>query len=449
MQSTPIRLTDEQMHDFIRQGFVSIKTDFPPDFHAYIRRQLDTHLAEKNPGNNLLPVVPEIQEIFNHPAVDGALSSVLGDEYYLHPHRFCHVNTPGNEGQQLHKDSWSKLHHRTRWGMAFYYPQDTTEDMGPTGVVPASQYYNTGPGNAPETPVVGEAGTVAIVHYDLWHRAMPNSSDKTRYMVKFLFTRLEEPQEPSWESSDTSWSEQGVCQSVWNWYCGTPDAPSPPPPNAYDLEQLRHGLEGAKESESFQAAYALGAMGEEGLAVLLQALKANDDTVRRNAGYGLTAAGKPAVAPLTDIVADANQSDETRVSALDVLGDIGKPAASALPALVASLKEASTGTRQAAATALGTLNGAARPAVPAMIDALRDEDEWVRRNVALSFLRLGKDAEEATPALIGALKDENRYVRAKAAKTLERIATPESLKALMQFYETSMWCPITANGSAF
>ena len=63
-----------------------------------------------------------------------------------------------------------------------------------------SHYYSTGEGSgvSPEQPVVGEAGTVAFANYDLWHRAMPNSSEKRRYMMKFLYARMSEPQEATW-----------------------------------------------------------------------------------------------------------------------------------------------------------------------------------------------------------------------------------------------------------
>ena len=85
--------------------------------------------------------------------------------------------------------------------MGFYYPQDTTEDMGPTAVLPATQYYETHESAhaQQELALCGEAGTVTLVHYDLWHRAMPNQSDKKRHMLKFLFTRLDEPKAPSWK----------------------------------------------------------------------------------------------------------------------------------------------------------------------------------------------------------------------------------------------------------
>ena len=53
-----------------------------------------------------------------------------------------------------------------------------------------------------EVPVVVEAGTVLMVHYDLWHRGMGNSTDKKRYMMKFMLARIEEPQAPSWDNLD-------------------------------------------------------------------------------------------------------------------------------------------------------------------------------------------------------------------------------------------------------
>ena len=75
------------------------------------------------------------------------MTSVLGPNYVMHPHRYCHLNRQGSEGQNFHKDSYEGdeqvKHHRCRWTMALYYPHDVTEDMGPTAVLPATQYYDT------------------------------------------------------------------------------------------------------------------------------------------------------------------------------------------------------------------------------------------------------------------------------------------------------------------
>ena len=219
MNRSALQFTDQEMRDFIINGYVTIKTDFPPSFHENIRQHLDTMFEETgNLGNNVLPLIPEIQEVFDYPRVHGAMQGVLGENYVMHSHRYCHFNQQGSEGQNFHKDSYEGdeqiRRHRCRWTMAFYYPQDVTEDMVPTAILPGSQYYETGESahQQPELALTGEAGTVTIVHYDLWHRAMPNSSDKRRYMLKFLFIRLDEPQTPSWNRSTTDWRDLGKWQ---------------------------------------------------------------------------------------------------------------------------------------------------------------------------------------------------------------------------------------------
>ena len=55
-------------------------------------------------------------------------------------------------------------HPRFQWVLALYYPQDTTEDMGPTGLLPGKQFYkkvsHADPqlASEPAAPLCGEAG---------------------------------------------------------------------------------------------------------------------------------------------------------------------------------------------------------------------------------------------------------------------------------------------------
>ena len=50
------KLTDRQMQDFIRTGYVLVKPNLPDEFHQAIYRQTETVFeTEFNPGNNLLP----------------------------------------------------------------------------------------------------------------------------------------------------------------------------------------------------------------------------------------------------------------------------------------------------------------------------------------------------------------------------------------------------------
>lgn len=192
-------------------------------------------------GNNILPAIPELVHVFDSPRVTGALASLLGPGYMMHPHRFCHRSVPGRQAQTWHRDSfWGNWHPRSEvpyWVMAFYYPQDTPLELGPTGILPRSQYYNRDCGKATgtlfgcgryadkdlvdgvpaeawhvkEKPLSCSAGTVVIVHYDLWHRGAANLAESgVRFMFKFQFSRLISPSlaprswncrnsEPNWE----------------------------------------------------------------------------------------------------------------------------------------------------------------------------------------------------------------------------------------------------------
>ena len=141
-----VRLTDDQMRTFIREGYITVRPNLPREYHDEMFAKVD-HLfeAEGNPGNNLLPRIPELQQLYDDPVTRGALASIMGDDYYLEPHRFVHFNQPHSKGQTLHKDSFTRRRHHTRWLVTFYYPQDTPLEMGPTGVVPGTQYTNVIP----------------------------------------------------------------------------------------------------------------------------------------------------------------------------------------------------------------------------------------------------------------------------------------------------------------
>ena len=99
--------TDEQMKQFIANGYVIVKPNVSTSLHKTIYQKLDMVVAkEGNPGNNLLPRVPEIQEVFDNPVVRGAFTSVIGPNYIMHPHRHPHHNGPGSKGGGWHKDSY-------------------------------------------------------------------------------------------------------------------------------------------------------------------------------------------------------------------------------------------------------------------------------------------------------------------------------------------------------
>ena len=54
-------------------------------------------------SDNLLSEMPGLQDVCRSPAVHGALQSLLGKGYMLHPHGGFHPKPAGSGGQTFHK----------------------------------------------------------------------------------------------------------------------------------------------------------------------------------------------------------------------------------------------------------------------------------------------------------------------------------------------------------
>jgi ectoine hydroxylase-related dioxygenase (phytanoyl-CoA dioxygenase family) len=124
----------------------------------------------------------------------------------MNNHRHCHVNPPGTRSQSWHQDGTNKRHHQVQTVLAMYYPQDVPAELGPTVLMPGTHFRNaptdrmaTYANFREQVLLTVKAGTVAIAHYDIWHAATANRGDRTRYMLKFLFTRVGDPATPSWD----------------------------------------------------------------------------------------------------------------------------------------------------------------------------------------------------------------------------------------------------------
>ncbi len=486
-------LSDEEMQQFIAEGCLTLKSSLPASLHRDIYQRTEEVFAkEGNPGNNILPRLPRLQQVFDDPVIRGALTSVVGPDYIMHAHRHCHINRPGSQGGGWHKDSYwgyrKVRYHRNRWVMIFYYPQDVTLENGPTAVMPGTHYYNDRAADEKDErhlPVCGEAGTCTLVHFDLWHRAMPNSTDANRYMMKFQFTRLSEPSRPTWNIQAPGWPANGSVPSVkhrvvwsriWDWHAGTQSRAEV----SGQIEQLIESLNGTLEQRlaatdalgglgekaapaldallgalgdeaegvRLNAAYALGAMGAAAVGPLLIALDDVREHVREHAAYALGAMGEEAVEALVAVLGD--ECAHVRGFAAYALGDMGARAgAAAATALCELSDDPDIQVRRNVAEALGTIELNPEASVPALAALLADEDEQVRFNAAYALAHFGPTAALATAALAEALSDENRYVQGHSTAALQQIGTPQAQGVLLHHLTAARWCSITTKETTF
>ena len=423
-----ILLTDDQIRQFIVDGYLVLESDLPRELHQRIYEQLSTSLYEEsNPGNNILPRVGAFERILELPEVRGALTGILGKNYLLHPHRFCHpqetMADPGKSAldESYHQDSHSPLsrphHHYPRYAMLLYYPQDTALEHGPTHLIPGSQYY---PRLSQQDiqqgrPVAGQAGSLILIHFDIGHGAGVNLLRRTRFMMKFVFVRSEEPQGPSWNCQETGWqmpaapeaphSLESLWSHVWDWMHGRTDrfASIRKGATRHDGLSVSQLIDRLKSScsldDRLNACNALAALSAEGAAaitVLLECLSDAHGALRLNAAYALAAMGKVAVDPLLNHLQEIGRE---KANTSDSPGEWDEG--------FTPMEEAAHGL-----AAIGT------PAVTALVETLGHDDEWVRINAAFALGEMGCQAETAVESLVSCLDDPSHRVVRTAADAL-------------------------------
>lgn len=497
----PHLLTDAQMKQFISNGFLPLNANVSRALNEKIYKGLTDAMAVKGQaGNNTLPQVPELHEVFETPIVRGALTSVLGPGYITHQHRHTHYNGPGQQGGGWHKDSyWGYTRpfrdHRPWWVMIMYFPQDTPIEIGPTAVLPGAQNWDSRMPDVEQRRVglTGEAGTCALIHFDLWHAALPNTSDKFRHMCKFQFVRMEAPKSPTWDCQDAKWSDprenlphypqRAMWRASWDWYAGRKPGASVRGGRKISSAQLAKLVDAMKTGDDFARTVAADEIGVRGpaaaeaIGALVDALSDPFEGVRLNAAYALAAIGEPAVPALTKVLtttsemqarlafhalgtigeaADASLLDASRseveilrVGAAYALGLTQRARPGVVEALLKMAADPAMRVRYAAIDSLGQMGKIGAPGVPVLIDRLRDAEAETRFNAALALARIGPAAAPAVEQLKSMFLDSNRYVRGYAVEALHRIGTREAIDAVIAQLKATRWCPITAVDNHF
>ena len=446
----PILLSDEQMHQFIANGYLSLRPSVPDEVHRAIDEKfnfIEEH--EFNPGNNIIPRIPELELILKSPEVRGALISVLGENYITHPHRFWHMrpaaaDTPSKQEMAetvsggCHQDSYSPStqprSHRTRYARIMYYSQDTPVEMGPTHVLPGTHFHDhlTDEDRGRVHPVDGKAGLVFLSHFDIGHGAGVNLQDRSRHMIKFIFMRAEEPRRPSWDCENAAWQApenlaapyelEPAWRDMWGWHCGKKTASVPSPSEPQRIPALIETL------------HSEGSV-EEKLSALAPLARAGS----------AAAAAVPALIPMLNTAHQA-----LRTSAIYSLAPIGEPAVDALCHLLEKVGERASSGEQSpdfdsrwislhdAAYALGAMGA---PAVEPLMKLLASPHEWTRMNAAFALGEMDSEAASAVPALEAVLQDESHYVIRVATNSLGTIqkGVPIELLAQLLSAERPAW----------
>lgn len=232
-------------------------------------------------------------------------------------------------------------------------------------------------------------------------------------------------------------------------------------------------LEGLSRDSAIASGRALNQIGESAMPSVLNALRSEDATTRKNAALslGLTwslAQLEDRIAALSEVVRDDGEAEVRGQAAVavatltrqdEVESDLKTRA---IAVLTEALVDSSPVVRNRTAFSVGLIGHKAHPAIPAMISLLKDENSEVRGIAANSLgilaspypVRRGRIivdggissdganpevAAQAIAALIETLSDESPKVRAKAARGISHIGSQarEAVPALTSQLEDS------------
>ena len=329
--SEPRHLTAEQIQRFICDGFLILQADVPAAVNETINTAFDwVAKNERNPGNNVLPRVPELALIQSCSVVRGAVTSLLGENVQTYTHRYWHSHGPSTATcsdeamerdlrQHTHQDSFPPvIRPRTHGNDALrvmYYPSQVSLLEGPTCAVPGSHYQSTWTDfdRSNGVPIIAQAGTIIVSHFDIVHSWVTNQSDAWRHMMKFIFIRGRQDEAPAASFVNQGWAKPVESSAPFEL------------DNCWRAQWRR--LTGAKsEPKTPESASAL-------CAALFDA-PLSEDRIELIQEIGRTRSPS-AIDTLMALLGEGHQPERT--SAIYALAEIGAPA---IPALVARIQSA-------------------------------------------------------------------------------------------------------------
>lgn len=169
------------------------------------------------------------------------------------------------------------------------------------------------------------------------------------------------------------------------------------------------------------------------LRVWLDRLKDDDEAVRKRARRTFCAMSPTDVRAVPELIDALNSGDTVfRYWATRGLSGIGPAAKAAVPPLTEALHADDSDFRFWVVTALASIGKDAKGAIPRLIERLHDPVFGIRQAVADALIRIDPEANGVVSALVETLdKDDNEFVREEVIRALGQVATPQTLRALV------------------
>jgi hypothetical protein len=198
-------LGDREVIDFCRNGYLVLPGVVPPEINERAVKYVDTVDSTGEPT----AIMNEdwfVQGVLMNPAAAGAVRSLLGRQFTLPVIVSNHRGVlPSLTTGGWHRDGGSLYTPALEYLQVFYLPEDCTQDMGPTEVLPGSHFMKTKTNMmahygsiAGSVSTAGPAGTIFLTIYSIWHRRTratsgPRGKSPFRNLLKYNYWRTTPP----------------------------------------------------------------------------------------------------------------------------------------------------------------------------------------------------------------------------------------------------------------
>jgi hypothetical protein len=241
----PPTLTDTQVLEFCKQGYLMLEGIVPDDIN---RRTVE--YLEANTHYEPTEILEEdwfVENVILHPQAAGAVRCLLGKDFGLPILMSNHRVQCPTSAQRWHRDGGAKFGPEVDYLQVFYYPEDCPPEMGPTAVLPGSHFLF-----APQSWMghyghirgtvyaASPAGSIFITIYSIWHRRSASTAHGIRNMLKYNYWRTAPPQrdwivEPDFDFATADYALKGTptfrqqfrdcydAAQMFLWLCGRSD----------------------------------------------------------------------------------------------------------------------------------------------------------------------------------------------------------------------------------
>lgn len=191
-------MTDREVLKWCRDGYIMLPEVVPAEVNERVMDYAKTHPG--NPGLDLLDADWYVKSVVLNPLLAGIVRSLLGRNFTSPSFAANHQSAGPQAGMPWHQDGGAVYGPALDCLQVFYLPQAVTPEMGPTLILPGSQFlfqrnqYMTHYGSIRgEVSTAAAGGSIFITHYGIWHRRPPSRSTNTRNLFKFWYIRTVSP----------------------------------------------------------------------------------------------------------------------------------------------------------------------------------------------------------------------------------------------------------------